>query len=265
MNGKWMEKTGMIDAADGEEMKRGESGVPEEGSGSGHGPSSPRIDAAIFDMDGTLIDSMPVWHDAGARFLRKKGITPEAHLGDKLFTLNSASGAEYLIRNYHLPMDQNAVAQALSEEMRDYYSNEAAYRPGAEKLLDQFRSAGIPMVILTSTDGYLVEIALKRVGALDYFQHIYSSGDLKLSKGEPEIFRLVLSDLGTEAGHTAVFEDGLYAIRTANSEGFFTVGIREEISAGDQEAIERKSDLYVRDLRQLSLNETEKTICITKF
>ena len=213
---------------------------------------APVIREAIFDMDGTILDSMHAWHDVGERYLRSIGIEAEPGLGDKLFTETAESGAIYLVETYGLNMTPEQLAVELSEQMRLFYSTEAEFRPGALAWLDTLRSAGIPMAVLTSTDGYLVRIVLERLGILGYFQGVFSSGDLHMSKGKPEIFQLTVDSLGARPEETAVFEDGLYAIRTANAAGFVTVGIYDEISRADQPAIRAESDYYVTSLEELA-------------
>lgn len=222
------------------------------------------LKAAIFDMDGTLVDSMGTWHNVAVRYLARRGIEAEPGLGDKLFTMTSVTSAEYLIERYGLRMSIEELARGLSEEMREYYSEEAELKPGAREILEAFSGAGIPMDILTSTDGYLVRIALERLGIGGFFRSVMSSGDLGMSKGEPEIFLRTAQDLGARPEEICVFEDGLYAVRTAAEVGFPTVAVYDRISEADQPALQAESSLYVRSLREITLEETEKTVCIIK-
>ncbi len=209
--------------------------------------------AVIFDMDGTLLDSMPAWHDDGVRFLAGLGIKADEGLGDLLFTMTSVSAAEYLIEEYHLDMTCEEVSRGLSRGMEDYYFRESRWKPGVTGFLDMLETAGIPMGIVTSTDGYCVRGAMERLDGMHYFRLIYSAGDMGLIKGEPEIFYRAARELGAPPDDTWVVEDGLYALETASAAGFTTVGVYDAVSEKDQEELRKLADIYVRDLGRLDL------------
>lgn len=211
-----------------------------------------KISAAIFDMDGTLVDSMGAWHDDAVRYLKKLGIEAEPGLGDRMFTLNSRTGAQYILDHYPVGKTLEEVMAGLAGEMADFYANEAELKPGAREILERFRARGIPMAVVTSTDGANTRMALRRTRILSYFDGVYNAGDLGMPKTEPDIFLLAASDLGAEPEKTWVFEDGLYAVRTAGRAGFPTVGVYDRISEDDQEDLEKESDLYVREMTELS-------------
>ncbi len=208
--------------------------------------------AVIFDMDGTLVDSMPAWHDDGLRYLAKLGIQGDPALGDILFTMNSITGAQYLIDTYQLGLTQEEVSAGLSREMEDYYFHEASWKPGALELLEALSRAGVPMGIVTSTDLYCVEAAMDLLNGRRFFQFLYCASDIGLSKTEPEIFLRAARALGEDPADTWVVEDGLYAVDVANAAGFTTVGVYDRISEKDQADLRARSDLYVERLTDLS-------------
>lgn len=211
-----------------------------------------RVKGGIFDVDGTLLDTMGTWHDCGARYLMKRfGIEAEPDLGDKLFADTATSGAAYIIRTYHLDQTVEQVAQGIIDEMADFYRNEAQPKEGAVELLDELQSRGIPMCIVTSTDEFCIDAAFTRLGFHKYFTKIYSANDLGMLKSEPDIFWMAARDMGTEPADTWVFEDGLYAVETAKKAGFPTVGIYDETSEQDHQALKREADLFVYSLKDL--------------
>ena len=124
------------------------------------------ISGAIFDVDGTLLDSMPVWHNCGVRYLKSIGIEAEPGLGDFLFTQTNESGAVYMVDHYGLDIPPEEVAEGMSRDMENYYFNQPAMKEGAAEILERFSEEGIPMTVATSTDRYLLEGAVFQGGAL---------------------------------------------------------------------------------------------------
>jgi haloacid dehalogenase superfamily, subfamily IA, variant 3 with third motif having DD or ED len=211
------------------------------------------IEGAIFDVDGTLLDTMPVWHDAGARFLATLGMEAEEGLGDKLFAETVQTGAEYLIKNYGLKMSRDEVAQGINEQMEKFYFDEAQMKPGAKELLNRMNNAGVHITVATSTDRYCIETAFERLKIKDCFDAILTCTEVGSTKDNPAIFFEATDIMGTAVPDTWVFEDGLYAIKTAWTEGFRTVGVYDEISAKDQDELRRYSYIYVNDLTEFNV------------
>lgn len=207
----------------------------------------------IFDVDGTLLDTMPVWHDAGARFLSTLGIQAEEGLGDILFTETVESGAQYLIDQYGLDMSIPEIAQGINDQMEKCYREEADFKEGALELLNRIRELEIPMVVASSTDRPFLEIAFDRLGIRDYFQSILTCLEVGATKDNPAIFYEAVHRMKTDIPETWVFEDGLYAIRTAGKEGFRTVGVYDPTSEADQEQIKISADFYYRSLADFDI------------
>lgn len=212
-----------------------------------------KIKGAIFDVDGTLLDTMHVWTDSGARYLASLGVEAEPGLGDKLFPMTVEMGAVYLKENYDLPYAIDEIRQGINSVVENYYFEEADFKPGARELIEEMKAAGVPMAIATSTEKYCIQAAFDRLGYTDYFDAILTCGEVGASKSEPVIFYEAVKAMGTEPAETWLFEDGLYSIKTARAAGFKTVGVYDAVSAKDQEEIRQLADIYVRDLRDFSL------------
>ena len=208
------------------------------------------ISGAIFDVDGTLLDSMPVWHNCGVRYLASLGIEAEPGLGDFLFTQTNETGAIYMVEHYGLDKPPEKVAEGMSRDMENYYFNAPEMKDGARELLDKFQEAGIPMTVATSTDRYLLEGAFSKLGISGYFQGIFSCGEYETTKGEPLIFDRAAEKMGTPPSETWVFEDGLYAIRTAVKAGYRTVAVYDEQSASDWDEMSMLADEHVKKLSE---------------
>ena len=211
------------------------------------------IRGAIFDVDGTLLDTMPVWTDAGARYLASLGIEAEEGLGAKLFSMTVDMGAVYLKENYPLSQSLSEIKKGINGAVENYYFTEADFKPGARELLDQMKEAGIRMSVATSTDKYCILAAFERLDCASYFDVILTCGEVGASKSNPKIFYEAIKAMNTPVEETWLFEDGLYSIKTAKAEGFKIVGVYDSVSEADQEEIRIWSDIYVRDLSRLSV------------
>lgn len=88
------------------------------------------IKGVIFDVDGTLLDSMGIWDDIGGKYLRRLGIEPELELKDILFTMSIEEGAAYVDEHYHLGKGPEEVAKGVADIIRDFYYEEVQLKPG---------------------------------------------------------------------------------------------------------------------------------------
>ena len=138
------------------------------------------IKGAIFDVDGTLLDSMEIWESAASLYLRKLGICPEAELGRILYTMSMEEGAKYLLQTYHLPYDETTIIDGIYQIIDDFYRYEVRTKKGVKEFLFSLSSKQIPMVIATSGSRELVEVALKRLEIRSYFQEIFTSRNFHL-------------------------------------------------------------------------------------
>lgn len=231
-----------------------------------------RVRGAIFDVDGTLLDSMNTWFTVGVRYLETLGIYEDESLGLTLFSMTMTEAAEYMIDKFSLlgnkPFQEKIVSKVGSDRdtieiaeffgkemargMKDFYVNDVMPRKGAIQLLEYFDRKNIPMSVATSTHIDLLKPALDRLGMTKYFKAIISASALKISKSTPEPFNRCMEAMDLKAGPGVwVFEDGLYAIKTAKNIGLSTVGIYDEISRNDWDEIKNISDISVMELDEL--------------
>ncbi len=195
------------------------------------------IKGAIFDVDGTLLDTMGKWHDASRIYLGRLGISTDPDIGDRYFALTITGTARAIKEEYGLSASVSEIVDGIDGIMEEFYRTEARPKPGAEELLDRFRQAGIPMVVGTSTDRRPIEAALTRLGLDQYFLRIFTCTEVGHPKSDPELFLAAMELMGSDPEETVLFEDGLYSIRTAAALGIKTVGVYDRISRADQEAI----------------------------
>lgn len=143
------------------------------------------IRAAVFDVDGTLLDSMPIWENAAAVFLAKYGIEAEAGLGRRLYPLSMQEGAAYLQEKYRLSMSSDKIIAGVGAVVSDFYAAEAPLKPNAAAFLNALREKSIPMAIATSNERSAVEAAFRRLGILQYFTEIFTCSEIGAGKRSP--------------------------------------------------------------------------------
>ena len=218
------------------------------------------IKGAIFDVDGTLLDSMGIWKDVGVRYLNSISIEAEPDLGNILFTMSIQEGAQYVKEHYHLSQETDEIEQNVLDIISDYYKETAPLKSGAVELLEKLRNSNIPMTIASSNNKKEIEMAFERLEIAKYFDRIFTCEEAGAGKTKPDIFLQAAEYLGTRPEETLVFEDVIHAVRTAKKAGFQVIGIYDEASKDDQEEIQREADCYCRDWRELMKKKTALTI-----
>ena len=184
--------------------------------------------AAIFDVDGTLLDSMSVWEDIGERYLAGQKSAVRGNLRDTLRTMSLEQGASYLRKEYHLEKSESEIIHEVLKIVDDFYRLEAPLKPGVRKVLDWFRNHGIPMAVATSGNRELALAALERTGAAEYFQTLLTCSEIGAGKDEPEIYLQAAQALGCKPEETLVFEDAFHAACTAREAGFPVIGVYDK-------------------------------------
>lgn len=198
------------------------------------------IQGAIFDVDGTLLDSMPVWENIGERYLISLGITAKDGLGDVLHTMSLEQGAVYLKEEYRLEKTVLQIEKEVLKIVSDFYRFEAPLKSGVKETLEWMSKQQIRMVIATSGNKELVEAALDRNGILKYFERIYTCTEVGSGKDEPEIYLKAAETLQAKPENIVAFEDAFHAAETAKKAGFKVVGVYD---ASNEENISRMREV----------------------
>lgn len=205
---------------------------------------------AIFDLDGTLLDSMYVWDDIGEKYLNSLGITNTAGLRERVKALSLQQTAQLMRELYRLPYTDEEISRQINAMIETQYRNHVVHKPYAADFLHKLHGAGIKLCVATATDRYLVEAALERLDTARYFDFIITCGEVGCGKDNPSIFKRSLELLNTGVEETLVFEDALHAIKTAKAAGFTVIGVHDESAAADEEAIRACADGYIYSFRE---------------
>ena len=210
------------------------------------------IKGAIFDMDGVLLDSMPMWDHAGEMYLAGQGIEAEPDLEKVLFTMTMQKGAEYIRDHYGLKLTADEIIDGINETVRDFYANKAVPKNGVLKFLRMLKSHNIPVTVATSTDRCHVEAALSRNGLMEYVDKIFTCSEVGVGKAaSPKIYELAAEFMGTKVGESFVFEDAYHAAETAQNAGFTVVGLYDESSRDMQAELKVHCNYYYLGFAEL--------------
>lgn len=214
-----------------------------------------KIKAAIFDMDGTLVDSLMLWDvlwaEFGRRFAGDDSFRPRPEDDKAVRTMLLSDAMELIHRNYGFGQSGATLLDAANEMMEDFYANRVELKPGVRQFLDHLQENGTRMCIASATEKRLVQIAMHHCGLDPYFEKLFSCGDVGKGKDQPDVFLLAQQFLGAPVEETWLFEDSLVAIQTAAGIGMRTTAIYDRYNFG-QEQMKKLADFYVAEGENLT-------------
>ena len=205
------------------------------------------IRGVIFDVDGVLLDSMPVWEEIGERYLKTQGKEAKPGLRDILFPMSLEQAAVYLIREYGLSKRADQVVGEVNDMIRKFYAEEAGLKNGVRSYLEQFQKEQIPMAIATSSGRENVSAALGRLSVLECFQALLTCSEVGSGKDRPKIYLEAARAIGTRPEETWVFEDNCHALLTAKRAGFRTVAVYDRASRKDLDTLKANADVFLSE------------------
>jgi HAD superfamily hydrolase (TIGR01509 family) len=207
--------------------------------------------ACIFDLDGTLLDSMGVWEKIDHEFFKKRGFAAPADYKDAVAALSFPETAAYTIKRFSLTDSVEDLMQEWKDIAEYAYGNTVPLKPGAKEYLSSLRERGAKLAIATSSTPALYEPALLRHGIFGWFDAICTSEEAGRGKSYPDVFLLAAKKLGVQPCDCVVFEDILTAVQTAKNAGFSVYGVYDKSSEADWEQIKQIADKTIMDWREI--------------
>lgn len=200
---------------------------------------------AIFDMDGTLVDSMGYWNRLAEEFLARRGFPPlSPELQEESIALTMEGTANLFIRTYHMTDTPEQICAEVNGLMERHYRADVPLKPGAAAFLERMKQADFQMCIASSTNPVLIDICLRRLGVRDYFEFLLSCEEVGEGKNRPTVYLEAARRLGGTPENTVIFEDILVAAQTAKQAGFSLGVIYDINSDAEQEQLKALADCH---------------------
>lgn len=203
---------------------------------------------AIFDMDGTLVDSMAYWNRLGREYLESKGVTGALEeILKQIKPMTMTDAAALFLREFSLQGTVETVAAELNGRMDAHYRNDIPLKPGVKAYLNRLKQEGVAMCVASSTAQPLVEACLSRLGVRESFAFLCSCETVGAGKDKPDIYLACARRFGAEPAEIAVYEDMLFAAETAKKAGFYVVGVYDDNAAASWQELMQMTAEQIRD------------------
>ena len=210
---------------------------------------------AIFDMDGTLVDSMYQWKCAPANVLFQFGYQVTDEDEQALNRLGFYRSPQYLIDRYALPCTEEEFVNRCYELMLEEYHRFVLMRPNAKNYLLSLHKKGVQIAVLTASRGSFVQAMAEKFGLQELIDGVFPGNDLNLEKSQPEIYRLLFDHFGCTGEECLMFEDSAYALETAKQLGIDGVGVLDPVRPDHHDVLRRIAVRTVSTYSELLEND----------
>ncbi len=204
------------------------------------------IKGAIFDMDGTLLESLffwgNFWRDFGKKYFDDDDFQPDISLEKRLRTTMYPETLRILAEKYRIS-DEHFFDDQF-QYLEDFYRYKVSAKQGASELLSSLKQQGIPICVASASGVKYVDVALCAVGLREYVDFLHSCDEVGAGKDRPDVFLKAADSMGLSPSDVCVFEDSFLALETARTAGFHTVGVYDQYSY-EQERLCAASEIYL--------------------
>lgn len=219
------------------------------------------IKALIFDLDGTMIDSMRVWKDIDDEYIEKYHLTEPEDFHEGMEGLSYTETAEYFLRVFpELPKTVEDLKAEWHEMALYKYAHEMELKEGLEAFLRKVRAQGMRVGIATSNDRRLVEACLKGMGVEALIDTISTSCEVKKGKPAPDVYLKAAENLATAPENCLVFEDVPMGILAGKNAGMKVCAVEDWFSAGQLQKKKELADYYIRTYNEI-MEQTFEVLC----
>lgn len=209
---------------------------------------------ALFDCDGTLLDSMPMWINLATDVLASYGVDLPREAERETASMSHEDAAKFYANTFLDGKGAEELAKTFSDTLERNYSEVLQLKPHVREVLDQLRAKNIPMAVASSTDAYLLEMCLKRLGLRDHFLFVQTVDNSGFSKNSDEYFQLAAKKLGCAPGDILFFDDALYALERAKKNGLMTVAVQDDTQMDHDAEIRAVGDYYINDFADIEID-----------
>lgn len=206
---------------------------------------------AIFDLDGTLLDSMHIWHDVDVEFFRRRNIPFTTDYVEVIKNMHLPAAAVYTKEKYNLQESTDEIVKEWLDLCAEAYLSDVPLKECVYEYLELLHSKGIRMAFATASEKVVCEKTLKKHGIFDFFSDCAYVSEINIGKTEPDIYLLAAERIGVKPSECIVFEDIIEGILSAKSAGFITCGVYDKSSEKDKEEIRKIADYYINSFEEI--------------
>ena len=216
--------------------------------------------AVIFDLDGTLVDSMWMWKAIDIEYLGKFGHSLPETLQKDIEGMSFSETAVYFKETFQIPDSLEQIKSEWNRMAYDKYTKEVPLKKGVKRFLDYCKDNGIKLGIATSNSRELVESTIDALNIRKYFDYIMTSCDVAKGKPAPDVYLATARILGVEPSECLVFEDIIMGIMAGKNAGMEVCAVEDEFSINHTEEKKELADYYIRDYFEIELRDNECNI-----
>lgn len=209
------------------------------------------IQAVIFDLDGTLVDSMWVWEAVDREYFKLHGLEVPSGLQQQISGMSFSETADYIKTQFRISDTVEEMKQIWNELAEKEYETEVPLKPGAYEFLTRLKEMGIKTGVATSNSRHLVELTLQARGIRSHMDSVHTACEVAHGKPEPDIYLLVAADLGVAPEACLVFEDIVEGIQAGKRAGMRTCAVADAASRENWEEKQQEADYAIQDYREL--------------
>jgi HAD superfamily hydrolase (TIGR01509 family) len=215
------------------------------------------IEGVLFDLDGTLIDSMGIWKEIDEEYLGRYGLTVPEGMKEEIEGMGFTETAIYFKSRFELKDSIEQIKKDWLDLTFEFYTTQVALKEGVFDFLNSLKARRIPLGIATSNSIELAKAALKSHGILEYFETVCTSCDVKKGKPSPDIYLKASGSIGVPPSKCLVFEDVPMGIIAGKTAGMKVCAIADKHSVNQEAKIRSLADYYITDYHQISLETYE--------
>ncbi len=201
----------------------------------------------IFDLDGTLADSMWVWDNLLIDFLAEYGYTASDELLDEVAYMSMEQSSARVCELFDLPMSPEGIINRWTDMIYDSYAHKIRLKSGAAEYLEYLKENGKSLALATASSRELAEACLKNNGVLEFFDVLTYADEVGEGKSSPKIYRETLRRLNASAADSVLFEDILVGLKTASGIGLDVVIVEDKAAREDKAQLMEQAYLYIKD------------------
>lgn len=208
-------------------------------------------EAVLFDLDGTLVDSMWVWPQIDIDYLGSYGLSVPDDLQNAVEGMGFTEVAEYFKKRFQIPDPIEQIKKTWQNMAMDKYCREIPLKPGVMEILPYLKEKGIKMAVASSNALELIEACLRSHGIRNYFQEVITACEVKKGKPAPDVYLEAAKRLGTEPVHCLVFEDIVPGIQAGKAAGMQVCAVHDQYSIPQEQEKRECADYYISSYEQV--------------